>query len=100
MDTARQSHLPPVHTLVVKLGTQLLSSKDGQLDVAFLAKIAEQIARLRERKIRVTVVSSGAIGAGMRELSLPKRPSDLAKLQAVAAVGQRKLMDAWAEAFE
>jgi len=33
-------------------------------------------------------------------LNLPKRPTDLAKLQAVAAVGQRRLMDAWADAFE
>jgi glutamate 5-kinase len=47
----------------------------------------------------VTVVSSGAIGAGLRELNLAKRPTDLAQLQAVAAVGQRRLMDAWAAAF-
>jgi glutamate 5-kinase len=47
----------------------------------------------------VTLVSSGAIGAGVAELKLGRRPTDLAKLQAVAAVGQRRLMDAWAEAF-
>jgi len=88
-----------IHTLVVKLGTQLLSARDGQLDVAFLATIAKQIANLRQRNIRVTLVSSGAIGAGIRELNLPSRPTDLAKLQAVAAVGQRKLMDGWAAAF-
>ncbi|HEX8912100.1 MAG TPA: glutamate 5-kinase, partial [Humisphaera sp.] len=46
-----------------------------------------------------TIVSSGAIGAGLRELNLPKRPTDLGKLQAVAAVGQRRLMDLWAAAF-
>jgi glutamate 5-kinase len=49
--------------------------------------------------VSVTLVSSGAIGAGLRELNLPKRPTDLAKLQAVAAVGQRRLMDVWASAF-
>ena len=41
-----------------------------------------------------------AIGAGVAELGLQKRPTDLARLQAVAAVGQRRLMDVWAEAFE
>lgn len=87
-------------SIVVKLGTQLLNDKDRRLDHGFLAGIAAQIASLRERGLRVTIVSSGAVGCGLRELNLPKRPTDLAKLQATAAVGQRKLMDAWADAFE
>ena len=62
--------------------------------------MAEQVAALQKRGVKVTIVSSGAIGAGLRELNLPKRPTDLAKLQAVAAVGQRRLMDVWAAAFE
>ena len=85
--------------MVVKLGTQVLSDADGRLDAAFLGTIARQVAALGARGIRTTLVSSGAIGAGLRELSLPKRPTDLAQLQAVAAVGQRRLMDAWASAF-
>jgi glutamate 5-kinase len=88
-----------VQTAVVKLGTQLLTDKTGRLDIDFLAAIAGQIAALRSRGILVTIVSSGAIGAGVAELNLPGRPTDLAKLQAVAAVGQRRLMDAWAAAF-
>ena len=95
----RKVQLPAIHTLVVKLGTQLLSAPDGQLDVSYLATIATQVARLRERNLHVTLVSSGAIAAGLRELNLKSRPTDLAKLQAVAAVGQRKLMDAWASMF-
>lgn len=94
----RKQHLAAVRTAVIKLGTQVLSDRNG-LDAAFLGSIAHQIATLRERGIRVTVVSSGAIGAGVRELGLAKRPTDLAQLQAVAAVGQRRLMDAWAAAF-
>ena len=83
----------------MKLGTQLLSSKDRRLDTSFIATVAKQVAQLREKGIRVTIVSSGAIGCGMAELNLPKRPTDLAKLQAVAAIGQRRLMDVWASAF-
>ena len=99
MNEIRQRYLQAVGTAVVKLGTQLLSDKDGRLDGDFIGRIADQVATLRGRGIRVAVVSSGAIGAGLRELGLPKRPTDLAKLQAVAAVGQRKLMDVWADAF-
>ena len=95
----RSEHLSKVRHLVVKLGTQLLSDTEKRLDVDFISTVAKQVAILRERKIRVTIVSSGAVGAGLRELNLLKRPTDLAKLQAVAAVGQRRLMDVWAGAF-
>jgi glutamate 5-kinase len=88
-----------VRSVVVKLGTQLLTDRSGRLDSAFLAMIATQVATLRAVGKAVTIVSSGAIGAGVGELNLPRRPTDLAKLQAVAAIGQRKLMDAWAAAF-
>lgn len=84
---------------MIKLGTQLLTDKSGRLDQSFLRNIAHQVVALRERGIAVTIVSSGAIGAGLGELNLPARPKDLAMLQAVAAVGQRRLMDAWAGAF-
>src|SRR3954470_1498494 len=99
MKETRQRYLAAVRSAVVKLGTQLLSDKDGRLDAAFVARMAKQVAALRGRGVRVTIVSSGAIGAGLRQLNLPKRPTDLARLQAVAAVGQRRLMDVWAAAF-
>jgi glutamate 5-kinase len=99
MTATRRQHLSAVASLVVKLGTQLLTDKTGRLDSEFLSTIAAQIASLRKRNIAVTIVSSGAIGAGVAELNLPKRPTDLAQLQAVAAIGQRRLMDAWANAF-
>ena len=98
--TNRQSILSGVRHVVVKLGTQLLSDTQSKLDAAFLAQISEQVVALRKKNVNVTIVSSGAIGAGISLLNLPKRPTDLAKLQAVAAVGQRRLMDAWADAFE
>ena len=101
MSHARPHYLASVRSAVVKLGTQLLTdAKTGRLDAHYLGDVAREVAALRERQVRVTIVSSGAIGAGVAELGLPKRPTDLARLQAVAAVGQRRLMDAWADAFE
>jgi glutamate 5-kinase len=96
---AREQYLQSVRSVVAKLGTQLLSDHQGRLDSALVATIAHQVAELREKGIRVTIVSSGAIGCGLGELGLSSRPTDLAKLQAVAAVGQRRLMDVWAAAF-
>ncbi|MDB5299338.1 MAG: Glutamate 5-kinase [Phycisphaerales bacterium] len=98
-NSTRLQYLGAVRTAVIKLGTQLLSDKEGRLDAEFIDTVADQVALLRARGIRVAVVSSGAIGAGLRELNLARRPTDLAKLQAVAAVGQRRLMDVWAAAF-
>jgi glutamate 5-kinase len=99
MSVDRTSLFANVRSVVVKLGTQVLSDAKNQLDPGFLADIARQVGELHARGVRVTLVSSGAVGAGRAELSLDKRPKDLAHLQAVAAVGQRRLMDAWAIAF-
>lgn len=99
MPNTHQKYLSNVRAAVIKLGTQLLADGSGKLNNAFIADIARQIAELRRGGLAVSIVSSGAIAAGMGELNLPKRPTDLARLQAVAAVGQRRLMDAWATAF-
>jgi len=95
----RQSILPVARRVVIKLGTQLLTGSDGRLDVTYIREIAKQIAALKKRGMEVTVVSSGAIGAGCAELKLARRPTDVAMLQAVAAVGQRRLMTHMHEAF-
>jgi glutamate 5-kinase len=100
MNPQRTQYLSAVRHIVVKLGTQLLSSESGRLDESYITSVASQVAALQQRNIAATIVSSGAIGAGVIELNLPKRPTDLARLQAVAAVGQRRLMDTWAAAFE
>ncbi len=96
----RQTRLTQAKHVVVKIGTQLLIGKDGQMQLDYIQHIADQIAQLSQRKVQITVVSSGAVGAGLVELNLPKRPKDVAKLQAIAAVGQRKLMTCFHDAFE
>ena len=95
----RQSIFPAARRIVVKLGTQLLTGADGRLDAAYFRSIADQVAAMRKAGVEVTIVSSGAIGAGLAELGLKRRPTDVAVLQAVAAVGQRRLMMHMHEAF-
>jgi glutamate 5-kinase len=99
----RRDVLANARRIVVKMGTSVLTSKDPLkpgLDLDYLRNIARQIHELRQRKIEVTVVSSGAIGAGCVELGIAKRPKDLPGLQGVAAVGQPLLMSYIQEAFK
>ena len=99
----RQTVIASARRVVVKLGTQLLTGTDRRrkgLDVPYIKRMAAQIATLHKRGIEVTLVSSGAIGAGCVELGLDKRPRYVADQQAVASVGQRRLMTHMHEAFE
>ncbi len=79
-------------TLVIKIGTNVLSCADDSLDLERIESLAEQIHRLKETGRRVVVVSSGAVGAGMGLLGLKERPRDMGHLQASAAVGQANLI--------
>ena len=97
----RQNVLASARRIVVKLGTQILTHPDKPgLDRTYLKKLASQIVNLRNKGLEVTIVSSGAIGAGCAELGLNKKPKDVADQQAVAAVGQRRLMTAFHDAFK
>jgi glutamate 5-kinase len=100
MGEQRQALLQQVRTVVVKVGTTVLTGASGRLDRDRIVLLAREVAGLRERGLRVAVVSSGAIGAGMGELGLEHRPDTLPQLQAAAAVGQGQLMRAYDEAFK
>jgi len=85
--------------IVIKVGTSTLTDKDGLLDKKYLSNLAGHIAGLRKNWHEIIIVSSGAIGAGMGHLKLKKRPETLREKQALAAVGQPLIMNAYAEAF-
>jgi glutamate 5-kinase len=87
-------------TVVVKVGTRVVAHQDGTLDDSQVTSIAEQIVRLMNEERRVVLVSSGAVGAGIGRLGLNQRPTDLAHLQAVAAVGQSRLIESYNRALE
>lgn len=100
IDVVRQEVLALAHTIVVKVGTNVLTHDDGTLNLERLAHLADQVAQILSQGRRVVLVSSGAIGAGVGLLRLGKRPADLRRLQAAAAVGQSALMNAYAEQFQ
>lgn len=78
--------------IVVKAGTTTLTSKDGNFSFARLESLGDEILSLRQRRKEVVLVSSGAIARGMEVLNLVKRPREMARLQACAAIGQGKLI--------
>lgn len=85
--------------VVVKLGSSSLTSPDGGLDRDLVDTVCAQIAELTQRGSQVVLVSSGAVAAGIRPLRLPRRPSDLGRLQAAASVGQGALIHAYTTAL-
>jgi glutamate 5-kinase len=101
-DTAalfRQQVTSAAHTVVVKVGTRVLTQADGTLNHKRIEQLAEEIHALHAAGRRTVLVSSGAVGAGVGLLGLKARPTDLAKLQAVAAVGQTHLIQSYDRVF-
>ncbi len=85
--------------IVVKVGSSSLTLPNGQLDEARVAQLARLLSEAHERGVRVVLVTSGAIAAGIGLLGLRRRPRDLETQQAAAAVGQGQLVRAYSDAF-
>jgi glutamate 5-kinase len=86
-------------TLVVKVGSSLVTNEGRGLDAAAIARWAAQVATLRKLGRRVILVSSGAIAEGMQRLGWTRRPHAMHQLQAAAAVGQMGLVQCYESCF-
>ena len=85
--------------VVIKVGSSLVTDEGRGLDVAAIARWAQQIAYLRNAGKQIVVVSSGAIAEGMKRLGWSRRPQQIHELQAAAAVGQMGLAQAYEAQF-
>ena len=88
----RSAALAEVRTVVVKVGTNVLSRSDGDMALGRIHGLIENLADLNRRGIKVILVSSGAISMGMKCLEFENRPSSLRDKPACAAIGQLQLM--------
>ena len=79
-------------TVVVKVGSSSITSPSGDVDDVALSRLVAELADVAAAGVRPVLVSSGAIAAGAGVMGLAERPIDLAELQALAAVGQGRLM--------
>lgn len=89
--TLRRKALDSAKQIIVKAGTRLLIDRES------IAKLVSGIAKLRAGGHRVLLVSSGAVGMGMELAGVSRRPAELADKQALAALGQTKLMSIYSE---
>lgn len=82
--------------LIVPAGTSSIVDEKTHLPLlSTLSLIAETAVQLRKDGHKVIIVSSGAIGVGLRRMDVEKRPKHLSKLQALAAIGQSRLIGLW-----
>ncbi len=94
-----KSLLAHARSIVVKVGSSLVTNDGRGLDQTAIAAWAGQIARLRQHGRRVVLVSSGAVAEGMQRLGWKKRPTAVNELQAAAAVGQMGLVQMYEACF-
>ncbi len=88
-----------LNRVVVKVGSSVLTEGKTKISDVNLRRIVKHIAELYAQKKEVVLVSSGAIAYGLSCIGINRRPTALAELQAAAAIGQNKLMQAYTQEF-
>jgi glutamate 5-kinase len=96
---SQRERIRTARSIVVKVGTGVLTRRDGRLSGRAVGRIARQVFRAARAGRKVVLVSSAAIQAGVGALRLAGRPKRMPELQAAAAVGQVHLMRCWEKAF-
>lgn len=95
------THQHPVYRrIVVKVGTNVITGRDGKLDPAMLDSLTAEIATLTTNGVEVILVSSGAVGAGRGLVSLSGNLTPVETRQVLAATGQIRLINAYNDRFE
>ena len=85
--------------VVVKLGSNVITAENS-LNLALIESISNQISSLMDKGIEVILVSSGAMAAGLRKMGMDRRPEEIPKRQAISAIGQSGLMNAYEKSFK
>lgn len=97
-DDSARHRLVDLDTAVVKVGSAVLAGS-GHLDPEAIRALAASVATLRDGRLRVVLVVSGAVAAGYAPLGYDRPPTDVVARQAAASIGQPRLMHALVEAF-
>jgi glutamate 5-kinase len=98
MNDNRKFNFNNIRRVVVKVGSNVLTEDQG-LNLKAIRSISRQICRLIDGGREVILVSSGAMASGVKKIGLEKRPEEIPKRQAVAAVGQAGLIMEYEKAF-
>ena len=85
--------------IAVKVGSNVLTRRDGTLDVTRMSALVDQIAELHKAGIEIILVSSGAVASGRSEVRPTKKLDSVDQRQLFSAVGQAKLINRYYELF-
>jgi glutamate 5-kinase len=99
MTTNQSAKAQQSKTVIVKLGTSVLTGGTLALDRAHMVEMVRQCAELKKQGHSIVIVSSGAIAAGREHLGYPTLAPTMASKQLLAAVGQSQLIQAWESLF-
>lgn len=88
-----------LQTLIIKVGTNVLTRPDGRLDVTNISHLVDQIAALKRQGIRLVLISSGAVGAGRELLPDADQLDSVERRQMLSAIGQVRLMELYRQLF-
>lgn len=97
--TLQEIQIQDVKRVVIKVGTRVIDKEETHFNRPVIESLVREIAELRGKGIEVVLVSSGAVGAGLRALGIKQRPSSIHLRQAYAAIGQGRLMNLYNQLF-
>ncbi|MBS0014477.1 MAG: glutamate 5-kinase [Desulfobacterales bacterium] len=98
MEIDRKTSFDQARRVVVKVGSGVLTADDG-LNTNVIASLSRQICHLTRNGLEILLVSSGAMASGQKKIGLDRRPEEIPKRQAMAAVGQAGLILCYENAF-
>ena len=85
--------------IAVKVGSNVLTRKDGTLDITRMSALVDQLAELHKEGVEIVLISSGAVASGRGEIRLSRKLDSVAQRQLFSAVGQAKLINRYYELF-
>lgn len=91
--------LSKIKSLIIKIGSSSLCDEEGNINKEKILNLIQQIAYIKRKGIKITLVSSGAINAGVHVMNLETRPQTIPQKQALAAIGQASLMQIYEDLF-
>ena len=97
---SRKDTLGDVGRIVIKIGTTSLMQGRKTISIDFMDSVAEQVKALKDEGKEILIVTSGAIGVGLKAMKVQANPNDIPIRQAAASVGQSILMQRWADSFQ
>ena len=86
-------------TIVIKIGSNVLTQKDGTPDKSRMASLVDQMVFLRDQGYNVVLVSSGAVAFGRQSVQFPSKTDPIIQKQILAAVGQVELIQSYKKLF-